>query len=271
MDEQFGIPSTYGLEHHGLVDLRCEYWNLGPSALVEQVVRREEGMLGHLGAVIVNTQPYTGRSPNDKFIVKDPAVQDDPVYWGKVNRPISPEHFDRLAWKVAAYLQGRDVFVHDLVAGAHPDYRLPIRIITESAWQSLFARDLFLRIPQEEFAAAVPQFTLISVPGLQADPQTDGTRSGVFIALHFGRKLALIGGTRYAGEIKKSIFSVMNYLLPAPGGPVDALLGERRRRRGRGAVFRPVRDGEDHPVVGPGAAADRGRRARLGRRRRLQF
>ncbi len=217
MDEIKGIASKYGLEHHGLSGLKRQYWNLGPSALVEQVVRREEGMLGHLGAVIVNTLPYTGRSPNDKFIVRDPQVIDDPICWGKVNRPITPDHFDRLAWKVSAYLQGRDVFVHDLLAGAHPKYRLPIRIITESAWQSLFARDLFLRIPQEKFADATPQFTLIAVPGLQADPEKDGTRSSVFIAMHFSRRLVLIGGTRYAGEIKKSIFTIMNYLMPQQG------------------------------------------------------
>jgi phosphoenolpyruvate carboxykinase (ATP) len=217
MDERLGLPSKFGLSHHGLLELNKEYWNLGPSALVEQVVRREEGLLGHLGAVIVNTLPNTGRSPSDKFIVRDPSVVDDPVDWGKVNHPITPEKFDRLAWKVAAYLQGRDVFVHDLVAGAHPKYQVPIRIITESAWQSLFARNLFLRIPQEAFADAIPQFTLISVPGLHADPETDGTRSGVFIAIHFDRRLVLIGGTRYAGEIKKSIFSVMNYLLPRQG------------------------------------------------------
>ncbi|MDR3573181.1 MAG: phosphoenolpyruvate carboxykinase (ATP) [Anaerolineaceae bacterium] len=217
MGEKFGIPSWYGLEKHGLSELNREYWNLGPSALVEQIVRRDEGMLGHLGAVIVNTLPNTGRSPNDKFIVKDPAILDDPIDWGKVNHPMTPENFDRLAWKVAAYLQGRDVFVHDLLAGAHPKYRLPIRIITDLAWQSLFARNLFLRIPQEEYANAVPEFTLISVPGLHASPETDGTKSGVFIAIHFGRKLILVGGTRYAGEVKKAIFSIMNYLLPLQG------------------------------------------------------
>src|SRR5271157_1005462 len=217
MGEKFGIPSWYGLENHGLSELNREYWNLGPSALVEQIIRRDEGMLGHLGAVIVNTLPNTGRSPNDKFIVKAPAIVNDPVDWGKVNHPISPENFDRLAWKVAAYLQGRDVFVHDLQVGAHPKYRLPIRIITDLAWQSLFARNLFLRIPQEEYSSAVPEFTLISVPGLHASPETDGTNSGVFIAIHFGRKLILIGGTRYAGEIKKAIFTIMNYLLPLQG------------------------------------------------------
>jgi phosphoenolpyruvate carboxykinase (ATP) len=217
MGEIKGIPSKYGLDQQGLTILKREYWNLGPSALVEEIVRREEGMLGHLGAVIVNTAPHTGRSPNDKFIVKDPAVKDDPVFWGKINHPISPEHFDRLSWKVEAYLQGSDVFVHDLVVGAHPQYRLPIRVITDTAWQSLFARNLFVRIPQESFADAVPNFTIIAVPGLQADPENDGTHSKVFVAIHFGRRLALIGGTRYAGEIKKSVFTIMNYLMPPQG------------------------------------------------------
>jgi len=217
LSEKFGIPSWYGLENHGLSELNREYWNLGPSALVEQIVRRDEGMLGHQGVVIVNTLPNTGRSPNDKFIVKDPALENDPIDWGKVNHPITPESFDRLAWKVAAYLQGRDVFVHDLLAGAHPKYRLPIRIITDLAWQSLFARNLFLRIPQEEYTSAVPEFTLIAVPDLHASPETDGTKSGVFIAIHFGRKLILVGGTRYAGEVKKAIFTIMNYLMPQQG------------------------------------------------------
>ena len=217
MDEKIGNPSQYGLEHHGLTGMRREYWNLGESALVEQIVRREEGMLGNLGAVIINTLPYTGRSPDDKFIVQDPTLENDPVDWGKVNHPITPEKFDRLAWKVAAYLQSRDVFIHDLMVGAHPVYQMPIRIITDQAWQSLFARNLFLRLPQEQFENAVPEFTLVAVPGLHADPETDGTRTGVFIAIHFGRRLVLIGGTRYAGEIKKSIFTVVNILMPQRG------------------------------------------------------
>jgi len=116
---------------------------------------------------------------------------------------MTPESFDRLAWKVAAYLQGRDVFVHDLLAGAHPKYRLPIRIITDLAWQSLFARNLFLRIPQEEYTSAVPAFTLISVPGLHATPETDGTKSGVFIAIHFGRKLILVAVHAMPAKSKK--------------------------------------------------------------------
>jgi phosphoenolpyruvate carboxykinase (ATP) len=217
MEEKIGIPGKFGLEHHCLSGLNRQYWNLGVSALVEQIIRREEGMLGNLGAVIVNTLPNTGRSPNDKFIVKDPSVEHDPINWGSVNHAMSPEKFDRLAWKVSAYLQGRDVFVHDLWVGAHPTSQMPVRVVTELAWQSLFARNLFLCLPQECLTEAVPEFTVVSVPGLHADPETDGTRSGVFIAIHFGRRLVLIGGTRYAGEIKKSIFSVMNYFMPPRG------------------------------------------------------
>jgi phosphoenolpyruvate carboxykinase (ATP) len=216
MGEIFGIPSSFGLENHGLTRLNHQYWNLGPSALVEEVVRRQEGLLGHLGAVIVNTEPCTGRSPKDKFIVKDPGARDDPVDYNG-NQPISPEMFERLLLKVEAYLQNRDVFVHDLWAGADPNYRLPIRIVTEFAWQALFARNLFIRIPQEEFSQAVPEYTLISVPELFATPETDGTRTGIFVIIHFGRKLVLIGGTRYAGEVKKAIFTVMNYLMPQRG------------------------------------------------------
>ncbi|MEI8131575.1 MAG: phosphoenolpyruvate carboxykinase (ATP) [Leptolinea sp.] len=217
MNEKVGVPSNYGLENHGLKELKKEYWNLCPSALIEEVIVRKEGLLGDIGAVIVNTEPCTGRSPNDKFIVKDPTAQNDPVYWGKTNKPITPEQFDRLYGKVTTYLQGRDVFVQDMQSGAHPEYQLPIRIITENAWQSLFAHNLFLRVPADQLRQQTPQFTLIAVPELEADPVTDGTNSGVFIAIHFGKRIVLVGGSRYAGEIKKSIFSVMNYLMPLKG------------------------------------------------------
>jgi len=217
MNEKVGVPSNFGLENHGLKGQKKEFWNLSPSALVEEVLFRKEGLLGDTGAVIINTQPCTGRSPNDKFIVKDSTVQNDPVYWGKTNKPITPEQFDRLYGKVTTYLQGRDVFVQDMLSGAHPDYQLPIRIITENAWQSLFAHNLFLRVPADQLHQQVPQFTLIAVPELEADTVTDGTNSGVFIVIHFGKRIVLVGGSRYAGEIKKSIFSVMNYLMPLQG------------------------------------------------------
>ena len=214
MLSEFGKPSPYGLENHGLHTLKNVYWNLSPSSLVAEILCREEGKLGESGAVIVNTAPCTGRSPNDKFIVRYPDQVDDPVYWGKTNRPITSEQFDRLYTNAIEYLRGKDVFVQDLAAGAHNEYRLPIRVITEKAWQSLFARNLFIRLGADELDVHVPQFTVIAVPGLHADPATDGVRSDVFILLDFKRKIVLIGGSNYAGEIKKSVFTVMNYLMP---------------------------------------------------------
>ncbi len=216
MSNEMGIASHYGLEHHGLINLNFVYWTLPSPALVERIVQRREGMLAHLGPVVVRTGHHTGRAPNDKFIVKEPSSEGD-IWWGDVNRPISEEQFDRLYARMTAYFQGRDVFVQDAAAGAHPKYRLPIRVVTEYAWHSLFARNLFIRLDPKELPDHVPQFTILHAPRFHAIPEVDGTRSEVFIVIHFGRRLILIGGTSYAGEIKKSIFTVMNYLLPMQG------------------------------------------------------
>ncbi len=216
MSNEMGIASHYGLEHHGLVNLNFVYWTLPSPALVERIVQRREGMLAHLGPVVVRTGHHTGRAPNDKFIVHEPTTAGD-IWWGEVNRPISEAQFDRLYARMTAYFQGRDVFVQDAAAGAHPKYRLPIRVVTEYAWHSLFARNLFIRLDPKELPDHVPQFTILHAPRFHAIPEVDGTRSEVFIVIHFGRRLILIGGTSYAGEIKKSIFTVMNYLLPMQG------------------------------------------------------
>ncbi len=214
MTKTFGIPSTFGLEHHGLINLRSVYWNLSPAALIEQSVQRQEPCcLTRSGAVAVITAPRTGRSPNDKFLVKEPSSEQD-IWWGDINRPISEEAFDRLYAKMVAYFQGRDVFVYDALAGAHPKYRLPIRVVSEYAWAALFAHNMFIRLKPDEFPNHVPEFTVLHAPRLFAIPEQDGTHSEAFILIHFGRKLVLIGGTAYGGEIKKSIFTVMNYLLP---------------------------------------------------------
>lgn len=181
--------------------------------LYEEAIRRREARLAHLGPLVVRTGQHTGRSPNDKFIVRE-SSSEDKVWWGKVNKGMAPAQFDGLHRRLLAYLQGKDLFVQDCFAGADPQYRLPIRVITETAWHSLFARDMFIRAKPEELATHVPQFTVLNAPSFHADPEIDGTRSEVFIVIHFGRKLVLIGGTQYAGEIKKSIFTVLNYLLP---------------------------------------------------------
>lgn len=213
MQTQNTTHSQYGLENHGIRNVNTIFWNLSTPLLYEEAIRRREARLAHLGPLVVRTGQHTGRAPNDKFIVKEPSSADK-VWWGKVNKPIAPEQFEILKKRLLAYLQGKDLFVQDCFAGADPQYRLPIRVITETAWHSLFARDMFIRATPEELAAHQPQFTVINAPNFHADPETDGTRSEVFIALNFAQKTVLIGGTQYAGEIKKSIFTVLNYLLP---------------------------------------------------------
>lgn len=215
--EHVGNPSLYGLENHGLQNLGKIFWNLTPPLLVETIIKRGEGVLGDSGPILVNTGFHTGRSPNDKFICRRGLDGEEKIWWGKVNQPISGEKFDALHKKLCAYLQGRDVFIQDLAAGAHRDFRLPIRIITENAWPNLFAQNLFIRLSSDEQKTQIPKFTVIQAPGFLADPNVDATNSPTFIALDFYQGLVFIGGTSYAGEIKKSIFTVMNYLMPESG------------------------------------------------------
>ncbi len=216
MANAIGTPSAYGLEHHGIRNLDTVYWSLPSPALVERIVRRREGMLAHLGPVVVRTGHHTGRSPNDKFVVKDGQI-DSEIWWGAVNRPMESAQFERLALRLTAYLQGREVYVQDAVAGAHPAHQVPIRVVTETAWHSLFARNMFLRVSIDRLPSHVPQFTIVDAPRFHAIPEEDGTNSEVFIAINFSRGLILIGGSSYAGEIKKAVFTVMNYLLPQQG------------------------------------------------------
>lgn len=187
--------------------------NLSAALLVEEALQRGEGTLTSTGAFRATTGKFTGRSPKDKYLVDDPAIRDQ-IDWGDINRPMDPGTFDHLFQQVEKYLRERDVFIFDGFAGADSRYRLPIRVINEYAWHNLFARQLFVRPTAEEVVEHQPQFTVISAPGFQADPKRDGTRSETFIAVSLERRVILIGGTEYAGEMKKSIFSVMNYLLP---------------------------------------------------------
>ena len=205
--------SPYGMENHGLYNLNDIYWNLPTPALYEQAILRHEGSLSHLGPLVVRTGHHTGRSANDKFIVDEEGTHDQ-IWWGTINKPIPEQNFDILHQRMASYLQMKDVYVQDCFAGADPDYRMPIRIITEYAWHSLFARNMFIQASPEELATHVPEFTVINAPRFHAIPAQDHTQSETFILVNFHRRLVLIGGTSYAGEIKKSIFSVMNYLLP---------------------------------------------------------
>ena len=208
--------SGYGLERHGFRKIAAAHWNYATPTLYEEAIRRGEGRLGRCGPLVVHTGRYTGRVPNDKFIVKEPSTEGD-IWWGAVNQPISPERCAALKQRLLAYFEGRDVFVRDCYAGADPAHRLPIRVVTEYAWHNLFARNMFIAAPRGELIDFEPRFTVIDAPGFVADPARDGTNSEVFVIVDFAAREVLIGGTAYAGEIKKSAFSILNYLLPAAG------------------------------------------------------
>ncbi len=213
-DQARALESDYGLESHGLSNLHQVYWNLPAEALYEEIVFRREGRISHLGPVVVNSGKHTARAAQDKYIVCEPTTEDH-IWWGEYNRPISPDKFNELFNRLQGFLQGRDVFVQDCYAGADPEYRMSVRIITEYAWHSLFARNMFIR-PQsrEEYRQHVPNFTVLCVPSFKAFGPIDATRSGTFIIVNFEQQLCIIGDSAYGGEIKKSIFTVLNYLLP---------------------------------------------------------
>ncbi len=209
--------ADYNLSNHGISNLRLAYWNLTTEALYEEAVFRGEGVVAHGGPFVVNTGKHTARSANDKFIVRETDSEGN-VWWGQYNRPFAADKFEVLYDRLLGFLQGRDVFVQDVYAGADENYRLPVRIVTELAWHSMFVRNMFI-LPQslEEYKRFVPEFTIIAVPGFKAAPSVDSTVSETFICLSFEKKLAIIGNTAYAGEIKKSVFTILNYLLPLEG------------------------------------------------------
>ena len=215
--EAHAVKSDFGLENHGLTHLRMAYWNLPTEALYEEATFRREGRISRLGPLVVNTGKHTARAATDKFIVREPST-DEHVWWGEYNRPFNAEQFNALWSRLQGYLQNRDVFVQDCYAGADPSYRLPIRIITEQAWHGIFARNMFL-LPatNEELRRHVPDFTIVSAPSFKGIPMIDGTSSNTFIVLNFAQRLCVIGNTAYAGEIKKSVFTILNYLLPLEG------------------------------------------------------
>jgi phosphoenolpyruvate carboxykinase (ATP) len=210
------VASHHALSHHGLRKLGTAYWNLTVPQLYEEALRRGEGMLSAGGPLVVETGHHTGRSPNDKFIV-DVASTHDEIWWGKVNKPITRARFDALYELLLEHFEGKDLFVQDCHAGADPTYRLKVRVVTEQAWHSLFARNMFLQPKEEELANFTPEFTILQAPNCHADPARHGTASSTFVLLDFEKRLVLIGGTIYAGEIKKSVFSLLNYLLPTKG------------------------------------------------------
>jgi phosphoenolpyruvate carboxykinase (ATP) len=210
------IPA-FGLDRQGIATDAELFWNLGTAPLVEKAVIRGEGVLAKDGPLVVKTGAHTGRSANDKFIVRD-AVTEDTVWWGKTNKGMTPEHFAALKADFLAHLGTKDtLFVQDLFGGSQPGHRVNVRVVTEFAWHSLFIRTLLVRPELADLAAFVPEFTIIDLPSFQADPARHGSRSGTVIAVNFTEKLILIGGTKYAGEMKKSVFGILNYKLPVDG------------------------------------------------------
>jgi phosphoenolpyruvate carboxykinase (ATP) len=190
--------------------------NLSTAALYEVAIRETEGLIAADGPLVVRTGKHTGRSPKDKFVVREASSQDK-VWWGEVNQPISEEHYDRLRARLVEYVAERSLFAQDCFIGAHPDHRRSLRVYTETAWASIFARNLFRRPAAEDLASFQPNFTIINVPSFKADPSTEGTRTETAILVHLGRMEVIVVGTEYAGEIKKSAFTVMNYLMPDEG------------------------------------------------------
>jgi len=201
--------------HLGLKNLESVYWNLPTPSLYEHAIRRREGHLAHLGALVVRTGHFTGRAVKDKFVVDEPGSHDK-VWWGEFNRAMPEADFDTLFERVRRYMDGKEVYVEDCLVGADSQFEKPVRVVTQDAWHALFARTMFVRPVDlgREISADEPEFTVIHVPHFHAIPSIDHTNSEAFVVLHMGRRIALIGGTAYAGEIKKSIFTIMNYLLP---------------------------------------------------------
>ena len=223
------------LEDQGLSDLGTIHYNLIEPALIQEALTREEGTLGNGGTLLVTTGKFTGRSPKDKHVVRTPDVED--TIWWENNAAMSPEGFDALHEDMVAHMAGRDWFVQDLYGGADPAHRLDVRVVTELAWHSLFIRHMLRRPDREDLDSFVPEFTIINSPSFKANPERHNCRSETVIAINFAKKLILIGGTEYAGENKKSVFTLLNYILPgkgvmamhcsanhAPGNPVDTAI-----------------------------------------------
>ena len=188
--------------------------NLGAPQLYELAIKRGEGLISESGAFVVETGQHTGRSPGDKFVVRHPEYGDK-IWWGPVNQPVEPPHFEELFGRVTDYLSAQEtLFVQDCFVNADPRYRLAVRAVGQTAWHSLFARNMFMPASADELADYRPQFTVVHAPLFEAEPQRDGTKTGTFIALDFKKRVVVIGGTRYAGEMKKIVFTLLNYLLP---------------------------------------------------------
>ncbi|MEM6408561.1 MAG: phosphoenolpyruvate carboxykinase (ATP), partial [Pseudomonadota bacterium] len=209
------VNPAHTLETQGVTGLGAVYYNYLEPALIESALKAGEGTLGKGGAFLVTTGSHTGRSPKDKFVVQSDSVKDS-IWWDN-NAPMTPDGFDALHADMLAHMKGRDYYVQDLFGGADPSQRLDVRVVTELAWHGLFIRHMLRRPEASELETFVPEFTIINCPSFKADPAKHGCRSETVIAMNFDKKLILIGGTEYAGENKKSVFTLMNYLLPEKG------------------------------------------------------
>ena len=210
------VVSSHGLENHGIVKAGTVHWNYSSAALYQEALSRGEGTASVDGALVTVTGQHTGRAPDGKFTVDEDSVRDS-IDWGDVNRLMAPEKFEGMRRRMMSYLEGRELFVQDCYAGADPEHRLAVRVVTETAWHNLFARNMFIQPPAAALGHFVSEFTVIQAPGFVAIPEQDGTISETVIAVSFENKLVLIGSSSYAGEIKKSIFGVLNYMLPPRG------------------------------------------------------
>ncbi|TMV85299.1 phosphoenolpyruvate carboxykinase (ATP), partial [Thioclava sp. BHET1] len=206
---------AHRLEQQGITGLGSVYYNLLEPALIEEALKRNEGTLGKGGTLLVSTGVHTGRSPKDKHVVRS-ATTEDTIWWEN-NAAMTPDAFDRLHADMLAHMKGGDYFVQDLFAGADPAYRLNVRLVNELAWHGLFIRHMLRRPAQDELDSFLPEFTIINCPTFKADPAKHGCRSETIIAINLDKKLILIGNTSFAGENKKSIFTLLNYMLPEKG------------------------------------------------------
>ncbi|MEE8477668.1 MAG: phosphoenolpyruvate carboxykinase (ATP), partial [Gemmatimonadales bacterium] len=200
----------------GLEPLESVHRNLPPPALYEAAIRAGEGRMARGGVFCAITTPHTGRSPKDKFVVREPSAEAD-VWWGNVNQPLSPEHWAVLRADVVSYLRNRPLYVQDLFAGADPAHRVPVRFISTNAWHAAFVHNMFIRPQAEDLSGFQPGFTILHAPELEADPDRHSTRSTTAVVINFAERTVLIAGTRYAGEMKKSMFTILNYLYPKQG------------------------------------------------------
>lgn len=229
-------PEGATLDYLGLKNLATAFWNLSPAELVEETITLGQGSITNTGALSVDTGEFTGRSPKDKFIVKDSNTENS-VWWSQFNIPFEPNKFDRLFERMSAYLTGREVYVRDAFVCADPRYRMNVRVVTEFPWSNMFAYNMFMRPSQDELKTIQPDWHVICVPGFMADAEIDGTRQHNFAVINFTKKMAIIGGTGYTGEIKKGIFTVLNYVLPHEQGVLPMHCSANVGKDGDTAVF----------------------------------